>query len=138
MRGFIAWIHGQFPTEKWPDISIFRDALKHYLGKHERVEADDGYRGETPGKVKYLAIFANLIENERMQQRVRSRHETVNKHFKQWGILNQIYCRNRDDHVYVYRTIVVLTQLSLKNGEPLLSVNYKDPKQLVVLFVPEL
>ena len=31
---------------KWPDIIIFCNALKHYLDKHERVEADDEYRGE--------------------------------------------------------------------------------------------
>ena len=128
LRGFIAWIHGPFLAGKWPDISIFRDALKHYLGKHERVEADDGYRGEAPGKVKYPASFANPIENEYMQQRVWSRHGTVNKRFKQWAILDQTYRHNINDQAYIFRAIVVLTQLSLENGEPLFSVNYKDPK----------
>ena len=109
-------------------VSILRDALKHYLGKHERVEAGDRYRGEAPGKVKCPASVANPIENECMQQCVQSRHETVNKHFKQWAILNQIYRHNLDDHTYVFCAIVVLAQLSLENSEPLFSVNYKDPK----------
>lgn len=128
LRGFIAWIHGPFPAGKWPDISIFCNALKHHLGKNERVEADDGYRGEAPGKVKCPASFANPIENEYMQQRVRSRQETVNKRFKQWAILDQTYRHSTDDHAYVFRAIVVLTQLSLENGEPLFPVSYKDPK----------
>ena len=109
-------------------VSIFRDALKHYLGKHERVEAGDRYRGEAPGKVKCPASFANPIENKCMQQRVRSRHETANKRFKQWAILDQTYRHNIDDHAYIFNAIVVLTQLYLENGEPLFFVNYKDPK----------
>ena len=127
LRGFIAWIHGPFPAGKWPDINIFRDALKHYLLINERVEADDGYIGEAPGKVKCPASFVNPIENEGMQQRVRSRHETVNKRFKQWGVLNQIYRHNIEDHADIFRAIVVLTQLSMENGEPLFPVRYKDP-----------
>ena len=57
LRGFIVWIHGPFPAGAWPDISIFRHALKDHLDTHERVEADDGYRGESPGKVTCPASF---------------------------------------------------------------------------------
>ena len=69
--------------------------------------------------MKCPASFANPTENEWMQQRVRSRHKIVNKHFKQWAILNQIYRHNLDDHAYVFRAIVILAQLSMENGEPL-------------------
>jgi hypothetical protein len=128
LRGVIACIHGPFPAGRWPDIENFRDALVHHLGKNERVEADDGYIGEAPGKVKCPASFVNPIEHEGMRSRVRNRQETVNKRFKQWGVLNQIYRHNLDDHAYIFRAIVVLTQLLLENGEPLFPVSYKDPK----------
>ena len=106
---------------------IFGDALVSELEEGERVEADDGYVGEAPAKVKCPKSFVNPVENEGMQSRVRSRHETVNKRFKQWGILNQIYRHNLDNHAYVFRAVVVLTQLSMENGEPLFPVRYKDP-----------
>ena len=127
LRGRISWIHGPFPAGRWPNINIFCDGLVHHLGQNERVKANDGYSGEAPGKVKCLASVVNPIENEGMQSRVRNRHETVNKWFKLWGVLNQIYRHNIDAHAYIFRAIVVLTQLSLENDEPLFPVSYKDP-----------
>ena len=52
MTGHIVWLMGPFPAGDWNDITIFRFALKHMLEEHERVEADDGYRGENPGAAK--------------------------------------------------------------------------------------
>ena len=46
----------------WPDIKIFRDSLITFLEDGERVEADDGYIGEAPDKVKCPASFVNLLE----------------------------------------------------------------------------
>ena len=83
LRGVISWIHGQFPAGRWPDINIFRDRLVHHRGQNKRVEANDGYIGEAPGKVKCPTSFVNPIENEGMQSRVQSLDETVNKQFKQ-------------------------------------------------------
>ena len=62
-----------------------------------------------------------------MQQRVRNRQETVNLRFKQWAILSERYRHDLRDHGYIFRAVVVLTQLSIENGEPLFSVDYKDP-----------
>ena len=107
---------------------MFCDGLMYHLGKNERVEANNGYIGKTLGKVKCTASFVNPIENEGMQSRVQNRHETVNKRFKQWGVLHQIYRHNLHDHTYIVRAIAVPAQLSLENGEPLFSVSYKDPK----------
>ena len=76
LKGDISWLHGPFPAGAWPDINIFRHALKNHLDENERVEADDGYLGEAPGKVKCPASFTNPVENEGMQSRVRHRQET--------------------------------------------------------------
>ena len=44
--GWIVWINGPYEAGSWPDINIFRDSLKSHLEENERVEADDGYRGD--------------------------------------------------------------------------------------------
>ena len=99
----------------------------HHLGDGERVEADDGYVGEAPVHVKCPKSVTNPVETEAMQQRVRSRQETVNKRFKNWKILAEKF-RGKDLGVHgdIFRAIVVLTQLSIENGEPLFSVDYND------------
>ena len=46
------WINGPYEPGIWNDILIFRNSLMSMLGVGERVEADDGYRGEAPQHVK--------------------------------------------------------------------------------------
>ena len=61
-----------------------------------------------------------------MQQRVRSRQETCNKRLKHWNILRAPYRHDVLAHQQVFGAIIVLTQLSLENGEPLFPVEYND------------
>ena len=129
LTGDIVWIHGPFPCGKWPDINIFQNSLVSFLGQFERVEADDGYIGEAPLRVKCPKSFANPKETEFMQQRVRNRQETVNKRFKDWGILRQLFWHDEHlaQHGDVFRAIANLTQISINNGEKLFSTGYRDP-----------
>ncbi len=62
----------------------------HFLEPYERVEANDGYRGHAD-KVKCPKINVNPVENLKMQGRVRARHEMLNGHLKNWGILSQVF-----------------------------------------------
>ena len=62
-----------------------------------------------------------------MQARVRMRQETVNKRFKHFGILKQVYHHDIANHGEVFRACAVLTQLAILNGEPLFIVGYRDP-----------
>ena len=62
-----------------------------------------------------------------MQQQVQNRLESVNKRFKNWGALKQVYRHQFDRHGEVFRAIVVVTQLTIKGGEPLFSCGYRDP-----------
>lgn len=127
LTGEIVWICGPYECGKWNDISIFRNALMTELGPNERVEADDGYIGEHPRHIKCPKGFANQEQTLFMQQRVRNRQETVNKRFKNWGILKQVYRHAIPKHGDVFRAIVVITQLSITNGEQLFECGYKDP-----------
>jgi hypothetical protein len=50
---------------------------------------------------------------------VTARHETVNKRFKQWGILSQRYRYDLKKHQHAFRAVAALTQIALKTDEPL-------------------
>ena len=123
LGGDIVWINGPYECGLWPDIKIFRDALISELDEGERVEADDGYVGEAPQFVKCPKSFTNPTFMEKTQKFIRSRHETVNKRFKQFKVLKNRYRHEIVDHAEVFRACVVLTQLSINKGEPLFDVN---------------
>jgi hypothetical protein len=125
--GDIVWLNGPYECGKWPDISIFRDSLLSHLAPAERVEADDGYIGEHPLHIKCPKGFTNPQSTLFMQQRVRNRQETVNKRFKDWGLLKQVYRHEISGHGLAFRAIAVITQLSINSGEALFECGYRDP-----------
>ena len=81
--GYLVWINGPFPAGAFPDVTIFRSCLANKLGEDKQVEADDGYIGEAPHKVKYPGSVSNLKENELMQACNCMRQETINMRIKQ-------------------------------------------------------
>ena len=121
------WLNGPFEPGIYNDIKIFRSALVGELEEGERVEANDGYVGEAPRYVKCPKCIVHRRDAEQMQSIARRRHETCNKRFKQFGVLKQIFRHNIMDHGEVFRSVAVITQLSIQNGEPLFGVDYRDP-----------
>ncbi len=126
LTGDICWINGPFEPGKYNDLMIFRMGLMGELDEGERVEADDGYLGEAPLHVKCPKCLTSDPAKKKLKSRVRSRHETCNKRFKQWKILKEVYRHNVADHGSVFRSIAVLTQISFQKGEPLFQVNYHN------------
>ncbi len=61
-----------------------------------------------------------------MQGRVRSRHEMLNGHLKNWGILRQVYRHDILRHGDVFRACAVVTQLTINEGDRLFEVEYGD------------
>ena len=122
----IVWINGPYAAGKYPDIEIFRIGLAHFLDEFERVEADDGYIGKAPQKVKCPGCASNPTENQAMQNRVRSRHESLNGRLKNWEILKSMYRHDIMEHGNVFRAVAVITQLSINAGERLFEVDYSD------------
>lgn len=120
--GDIVWIHGPFPCGKWPDIKIFRKALKHMLSEGEKVQADNGYRGE-PNH-----IVAAEDSDDKVGKAVRTRQETVNKRFKQFNILHRCFRHEVQKHQPAFGAVAVITQLSIERGEPLYTVDYDESK----------
>ena len=91
LTGDIVWINGPYECGVWPDIKIFRNALMFELDDGERCVADDVYVGEHPDRIKCPKGFPNRDESKEMESYVRGRHETVNKRFKQFGALKQVW-----------------------------------------------
>ena len=115
MTGDIVWIEGPHPAGKMPDITIFRLRLKHVLPDGEKVIADKGYRGE-PNKV---------VIDHPDAQKVRSRHETVNRRFKQFNILGRTFRHSPDLHQAVFIAVAVIVQLGMEES-PLYQVEYSE------------
>ena len=68
----------------------------------------------------------NPEESTIMQQRARSRQETVNRRFKCWGILTQVFRHDIPKHAEVMLAVATITQISIENGEKLFQVDYRD------------
>jgi hypothetical protein len=129
LTGDIVWVNGPYECGMWNDITIFRDSLKWHLLPGERVEADDGYLGEHPQYVKCPAGFANPVITEYMQQRVRNRQESVNRRFKNFGILKQVFRHDEklSEHGDIFRAVAIITQLAINQDEKLFECGYRDP-----------
>ena len=70
---------------------------------------------------------SNLKETKFMQARVQSWQETINNRFKNWGILRQRYQHDIRRHGVAARSVMILTQISIDNGDKLFSCGYRDP-----------
>jgi hypothetical protein len=127
LSGDCVWVNGPYEAGMWNDIKIFRNALLSELEDGERVESDDGLRGLAPKYAKCPSSMGNKVELEAMQSLIRSRHETINKRFKQWNILKQIFKGEITHHGEYVSMVAVITQVAIEHGEPLFQVNYQDP-----------
>ena len=127
LTGKIVWINGPFECGIWPDIKISRSALMLKLEDGERVKADDGYLGEAPQHIMCPKSFCNTAETIRTQSRICSRQESVNKQFKQFGILKQVYRHDLSDHAGVFRAIAVITEIAIEHHKPLFQCECCDP-----------
>ena len=97
----IVWVHGPFPCGQYNDCTIFNNSLSTFLDKNERVEADDGYCAADPDKVKSKSGHSSRnssVEEIDVKNRVRARHETVNKRIKQFSSLSGIFRHDLDLH----------------------------------------
>ena len=119
--GDICWISGPHQPGLWNDVEIFRSSLVTFLDPGERVEADDGYIGEAPLRVKCPMCVTCPQERKNMMKLVRNRQETCNKRLKQWNILVHTFRHNITDHRDVFASVCVIWQSTMANHCFLLS-----------------
>jgi hypothetical protein len=121
--GNIVWINGPYAAGKYPDIKTKCSGLAHWLDEFERrVEADDGYLGDAPQRLKCPGCSSNPTENQALQNRMWSRHESMNGQLKNWAILSSMYLHDLMEHGNIFRTIAVITQIGINGGKKLLSL----------------
>ena len=123
--GDIVWIYGPHNGGK-NDLTIFREELRQMLEPGEMIEADAGYKGDAEFIRNRDIWFTEQEKREKSE--LRARHETVNRRFKQWGILKQQFRNGKEKHQMVFFCIAVLTQLDIDNGNVLFSCEPKTRK----------
>ena len=120
--GWIVWVNGPYPCGTWPDIKIFRHKMKAMLLPGERVEADNGYRGE-PLHIR-VPDNAVSISDKNAMKHSRSRHETINSRIKNFGCLSQPFRHCLDKHVTFFSAVVVCVQVGIMMSEKPWQVHY--------------
>lgn len=121
--GHIVWVNGPFPCGAWPDLRISRDWIIHELQNGEMLLADGGYADggqyfDTPTGLNNAGQYMRSV--------ARARHETVNRRFKEWGILERRFRHKLVLHTKVFQSIANITQLELQHQSPLFSIDYDD------------
>jgi hypothetical protein len=72
----------------YADVTIFRASLFTFLDDFERVDANDGYIGESPFRAKgQKEVLSCPFEADALQKRVQGRHETINARLKAYATL---------------------------------------------------
>ena len=117
------WINGPFPPGDWPDLNIARNDIYDELDENEMLLADGGYSSADG----YCETPNGLVDADQYMKGVaRARHETVNRLFKNWGILERRFRHRVDLHGRVFVAVANLVQASLQLEEPTFQVNYYD------------
>ena len=95
---------------------IFRDGLKWMFDNGERTEADAIYEPEAPVFVK---VPGELAGNDQalMRNRVKKRHETINKRLKVFGSLDVVFRHDIAKHSSCFRLAAVCLQLAFDLGQ---------------------
>ena len=99
--GDIVHTNGPYMCGSWPAIKIFGHKLKDMLLPGEMVEADAGYCGESL-KICMPVDDCNCPEEHRMKALA------INKKFKQFSCLKNVYCHSLLKHKLIFEADVVL------------------------------
>ena len=96
------------------------------LDNRERVEADDGYIGESPEFCKCPGSDTSYNCQKKMRAHVRMCHEHVNECFKNFQSMNVKFHHGITKHRLVFRAVAVVTQLLMESGESLMPLDDYD------------
>lgn len=110
-------ISGPYLPGDHQDLTIFRNHLKCQLNVSECVIAGRGYPDEcciTPNNVSQSM--------KRFNERVRGRHEKVNRYFKSFAILSTPFKYKLNTHGVVFHAIGKIVQYMLQNDQPIFQV----------------
>ena len=115
--GRIVWAHGPFPCGAHTDVVIFRKGIKLALANGEMVIGDNGYTDE-----KCITGNDQQLMQQEVFERVKARHETVNRRLKQFYALGHKFRHGLSRHSICFFAVLNLTQLMIDDGAPLFEV----------------
>ena len=122
--GWIVWVNGPFPCGEWNDLKIALSDLVHNFVGDERAVADRGYKGHP----QYFDTPWRYLDNDEQKRRkalARARHECVNRRFKQWRILHDVFRHAIPKHGVVFMAVANIEQV-LISRRPMWQVDYND------------
>ena len=126
LSGDIVWVNGPYLPGKCNDHTIFKDyGLLEHLEDGERVETDDGYIFLDPEFTKARSGIFHPEVNKDVRNRVRARHETINRRMKVFNCLAQkFHHSDLGKHQDCFRAVAAIVQYALEHGEQIWQVNY--------------
>jgi hypothetical protein len=107
--GWIVWLNGPYRCGTWNDLKIASDGLHYILEDDERYIADGGYC--TPQALHPHDAFTH--EETAYMQICRTRHETINRLFKNFSIVGNTFTRSVEKHGLFLYAIANIVQVGI-------------------------
>eukprot|EP00957_Ditylum_brightwellii_P110243 8408509-Ditylum_brightwellii.AAC.1 len=111
----LVWVRGPTPAGKQPDISDFRDALKHMIPERKRAIGDDGYNGE-PNVISTRNEF-DSYELSNFKDCVLARQESFNSCLKDFNVLKTKFRHGASNHKAVFDAVCAIVLYNMENGD---------------------
>ena len=110
----IVHINGPFKCGNHPDIQIARSLLHKKLAPGEFYIADSGYQ-DVHGPAVCICDLKSRSE-KRKAMILRAKHETINRRYKEWKILGDIYRHSEHTHGAVFRALTAVIECDIEKG----------------------
>jgi hypothetical protein len=107
-------VNGPFWAGHWQDLRVARNWLHYRLPRGEFYLADHIYKDPTGPSVTRPEL---PVGERRQYDKLMARHETINRRFKEWNILQHTFRHGEDLHSTVFQAIASITQLQIENGD---------------------
>lgn len=117
LTGSLIWVNGPYESGSYPDLKIFKRKMAKCVKRDEFVVGDNGYN-----HAKCLIPDNTDHKFMPIHSRIRARHETVNRRFKQFNVLHHKFRHGVNKHAVCFHAVSQLTALSLQSGNSLFQI----------------
>ena len=107
------WANGPYRCGRYSDESIARLGLHRILDDNEHYIADGGYQSS----YAVVPLDATTNEEASYMQICRTRHETINRYFKLFNAIANIFTRHVSKHALFAHSVFNIVQVGIMHGE---------------------
>ena len=111
--GWIIWANGPYRCGTFADETIASLGLHHLLDHGERYIADGGYKSTWA----IIPLDATTAAETHYMSICRTRHETINRYFKAFASIANIFTRHVSKHALFAHSIINVVQVGIMHGE---------------------